>query len=148
MDKNMTAFLLRAKKATYAGNGAETTSSRPNSHDLQYEEGSLKYIDTYLGGECFSGAEAVWDNDIPIWGMNYVGRVVGDDFSGDFLKEALSHVTEDKPYRGPAFFYNDRSGYIYERVVEGESDFFTGFEIIKFKGSKVYECFFHGGDIK
>lgn len=30
------AFLIRAKKSTYAGKGAETASSRPESHDLEY----------------------------------------------------------------------------------------------------------------
>ena len=31
MDKRITEFLIRAKKATYAGKGAETASSRPES---------------------------------------------------------------------------------------------------------------------
>ena len=52
-------FLCRAKKSTYAGKGGEIISSRPNSHDLQYVENNLKYIDTYLGGEKFAGEEAV-----------------------------------------------------------------------------------------
>ena len=46
-------FLIKAKKATYAGKGAETASSRPQSHDLIYEEGGLTYYDTYLGGEIY-----------------------------------------------------------------------------------------------
>jgi len=57
MDKNVIKFLIKAKKATYAGKGAQTASSRPNSHDLQYSEGQLKYIDTYLGGSKFAGEE-------------------------------------------------------------------------------------------
>ena len=53
-------FLMRAKRATYAGKGAETVPSRPESHDLEYREGELRYIDTYLGGAQFAGEEAVW----------------------------------------------------------------------------------------
>ncbi len=35
MDKNdMIGFLIKAKRATYAGKGAETVPSRPKSHDL------------------------------------------------------------------------------------------------------------------
>jgi transcriptional regulator with XRE-family HTH domain len=53
-------FLLRAKKATYAGHGAEAESPcRPLSHHLIYAEGDFLYFDTYLGGERFAGEEAV-----------------------------------------------------------------------------------------
>jgi len=43
-------------------------------------------MDTYLGGTKFAGVEAVWKNDVPVWAMNYAGRVVGEGFSSDFLK--------------------------------------------------------------
>lgn len=66
MDRNdIIQFLIKAKKATYAGKGAETTSSRPGSHDLVYSEGELMYYDTYLGGEKFAGEEALWISGIP-----------------------------------------------------------------------------------
>ena len=101
MDKETVQFLIRAKKATYAGKGAESAPSRPCSHDLEYTEGELTYIDSYLGGEKFAGEEALWRNGKPFWSMNYIGRVTGDDFSGDFLKEALLRVPQDMPFRGP-----------------------------------------------
>jgi len=41
-------FLIKAKKATYAGDGSETKASRPNSHDLEFSEGELYYLDTYF----------------------------------------------------------------------------------------------------
>lgn len=54
-------FLINAKKNTYAGNNSiEQISTRPKSHDLKYEDGNYKYIDTYLGGERFIGEEAVF----------------------------------------------------------------------------------------
>ncbi|WP_241781951.1 hypothetical protein [Paenibacillus sp. DMB5] len=52
-------FLLAAKKATYAGKGPERSPSRPASHDLAFERGNLKYMDTYLGSESFAGEEAL-----------------------------------------------------------------------------------------
>lgn len=39
MNNAIVSFLIKAKKATYAGKGAETTSTRPKSHDLVYSEG-------------------------------------------------------------------------------------------------------------
>jgi hypothetical protein len=73
---------MKAKKSTYAGKGAEINASRPNFYDLEYVEGDLKYIDTYLGGEQFSGEEALWKNDIPFWSMNYVGGIFRELFKG------------------------------------------------------------------
>lgn len=36
--------------------------------------------------------------------MNYSGRVLGQQFSGDFLKEALRYASPDMPYRGPEYY--------------------------------------------
>ena len=143
MDKKIVDFLIRAKRATYAGKGAETASSRIKSHDLVYRENDLMYYDTYLGGEKFAGEEALWIADVPYWSMNYVGRVTGSPFSGDFLKEALLHVPEDAPYRGPVQYEN--GDYAYFCSVEGEPDWFQGRETIEYKEQLIYECFFHGG---
>ena len=143
--KKVIEFLIRAKRATYAGKGAETAPSRPSSHDLEYAEDSLKYIDTYLGGEKFAGEEAIWEDGVPFWAMNYVGRVIDEDFSGDFLKEALTHIPKDRPYRGEEHY---KSGdYVYKCESNGDFHWFQGFEEIFYKDKKVYECFFHGGDI-
>jgi hypothetical protein len=139
-------FLITAKKATYAGKGAETEPSRPNSHDLHYSDGDLQYIDTFLGGEKFIGEEALWRNNVPFWGMNYVGRVLlADNFSGDFLKEALSNVPKEKPYRGPENYQNGK--YRYKCSVEGDFEWFKGYEEIFYEDEKIYELFFHGGNV-
>ena len=146
MDKRIIGFLIRAKKATYAGKGAETASSRPASHDLVYKEDDLMYLDTYLGGGKFAGEEALWKDGKPFWSMNYAGRVTGDNFSGDFLKEALLRVPEDKPFRGPENYKN--GGYEFNCKVTGEFEWFQGYETISYKGEQIYECFFHGGIIE
>ena len=139
-------FLCRAKKSTYAGNGGESISSRPNSHDLQYVENNLKYIDTYLGGEKFAGEEAIWCDNTPFWSMNYIGRIIADGFSGDFLKECLLLISTEYPYRGPFVYQN--GDYKYHCVVDGEFEWFSGYEEIFCNDIKVYECIFHGGCIK
>ena len=146
MDKNIIAFLIKAKQATYAGKGAETTSSREKSHDLIFEDGDLMYYDTYLGGSKFAGEEALWISKEPYWSMNYVGRVIGEGFSGDFLKESLLHVPEDKPFRGPKQYVS--GDYRYDCDIEGDVEWFWGKETISFKDVQVYECLFHGGLIE
>ena len=146
MNRRIIDFLIRAKRATYAGKGAETTSSRTGSHDLAYREEDLLYYDTYLGGEQFAGEEALWISGVPCWSMNYAGRVTGAPFSGDFLKEALLLVPADKPYRGPEE-YTD-GDYSYRCETDGSFDWFRGRETIAFRGQQVYECVFHGGLIR
>lgn len=139
-------FLIRAKQKTYAGYGPEAESSRPASHDLSYEEDHYFYFDTYLGGQNFSGEEAVWYNQSPIWSMNYSGRVIGENFSGDFLKEALAHVPYEMPYRGPAIY--QKGDYHYHCNTDGEFVWFQGYEEIFYLDQKIYECYFHGGVVK
>lgn len=143
MDKRIIDFLIHAKKVTYAGKGVETKSSRPNSHDLNYQDGVLRYIDTYLGGHQFAGEEALWDNNTPFWAMNYCGRVLSDEFEGNFLKEALLNVPEDMPFRGPLKFKN--GNFEYRCAVNGDFEWFNGIEEIFKDGKKVYDCLFHGG---
>lgn len=146
MDPQIIAFLLRAKRKTYAGKGAESPSSRPGSHDLQYQEGDLTYIDTYLGGERFAGEEALWIGGKPVWSMNYAGRVTGEQFSGDFLKEALLLAPEAAPFRGPEQYARD--GYVYRCAHTGDTAWFQGRETISLNGWEIYECFYHGGTIR
>ena len=136
-------FLLRAKRATYAAKSGTVASSRPASHDLGYQEGDYAYLDTYLGGQCFSGEEAVWIKGVPAWAMNYTGRVTDEGFSGDFLKEALMHVPKEYPFRGPLCY--QQGNHMYHAVIQGGFDWFSGVEEIFFEGRKVYECLFHGG---
>lgn len=43
--------------------------------------------------------------------MNYYGRVIEENFNGDFLKEALLQVDEELPFRGPLFY--QKGEYLY-----------------------------------
>ena len=147
-DRNkLIKFLCQAKQNTYAGAAGQAKASRINSHDFEYEdESGFAYYDTYLGGECFAGEEAVWFREKPVWSMNYVGRVLNEKFSGDFLKEALRAVPETLPFRGPEIY--SRGDYHYHCKVDGEFTWFQGYEDIFYGEEKIYECYFHGGSIR
>ena len=100
----LVAFRLEANVNTYAGFKNEVDATRPASHDFRYEKGKYIYHDTYVGGEEFAGEEAVWKDGQAIWAMNYMGRLLADTFSGNFLKEALRAADERMPYRGPELY--------------------------------------------
>ena len=146
MDKSIVEFLIRAKRATYAGKGKEDGPSRPGSHDLHYSEGELEYIDSYLGGKKFAGEEAMWKAGKPFWAMNYAGRVLSGKFSGDFLKEALLAVPDEHPFRGPESY--TKGCFTYKCKVSGSFEWFCGHEKIYFDGNEVYELNFHGGTVE
>ena len=139
-------FRLKANVNTYAGFMNEVDATRTASHDFRYEEGDYMYHDTYLGGEEFAGEEAVWKKGITVWAMNYIGRVLDDRFSGDFLKEALRAADKKMPYRGPEIYQSGE--YTYRCKVTGDFTWFQGFEEIYLNDVKIYECVFHGGKIR
>lgn len=142
-NSDLSAFLLRAKRATYAGHAAESAPTRPAAHEFVYAEADLTYRDRYFGGTVFHGEETVWAGDRAIWCMNYSGRTLSDVFSGDFLKLALQNGTLENPYRGPAHFACN--GYAYTCRAQGNLDWFDGDEAIFFGDQLIYECRFHGG---
>ena len=65
------------------------------------------------------------------------------DFSGNFLKDALRHADKKMPYRGPEHYEDGE--YIYKCSVNGNFEWFQGYEEIFWREKKVYECYFHGG---
>lgn len=78
--------------------------------------------------------------------MNYSGRVISSGFSGDFLKEALYRVPEEYPFRGPLIYRKD--DYTYHCRINGSMEWFQGYEEIFYRDNKVYECCFHGGNVR
>ena len=136
----------KSVKDSYAAFMKETDASRTSSHDFRYQNGNYMYHDTYVGGEKFAGEEAIWKNSVPVYAMNYMGRVIADGFSGNFLKEALRAADEKMPYRGPEHYQSGE--YTYRCNVTGDFTWFQGYEEIYQGDVKVYECVFHGGLMK
>lgn len=145
---DLSAFLMRAKVAAYAGDGVHAPSCRTASVDLPYQEGHYTYLDTYLGVKKFIGEEAVWYDQRPLWGMNYYGWMTvpeAPEGFAAFLKAALRQLPPDAPYRGPEHFVE--GDFSYRCKWQGSIPRFNGREVIYHKGHKVYECIFHGGEI-
>lgn len=141
--EELIAFRLEANVNTYAAYMNETDSTRLDSHDYRYSNGPYTYHDTYVGGEQFAGEEAVWKNGKARYAMNYMGRVLTQRFSGDFLKEALRKADRDMPYRGPEYYQSGE--YTYKCSVAGDISWIQGHEEIYCGTEKTYECYFHGG---
>jgi hypothetical protein len=95
----LAAFLVEAKRRTYAGLDDDATVSTPiiaRSKQLEYSDGELSYRDIYFGMAFFIGQEVVTDKQRAIWSMSYGGGVSSDITDRDkflgvyaFLRKAL-----------------------------------------------------------
>ena len=77
----LAAFLVAAKRRTYAGLDDDATVASPvfrGSKQLEYRESDLHYRDIYFGMSFFVGQETVMANDRVIWSMSYSGGVSPD----------------------------------------------------------------------
>ncbi len=146
----LTAFVVAAKAATYAGNGAKLLPYRLGSHDLQYTQGPWAYHDSYVGGADFQGQEVVYREGDPVWAMSYYGYLVDPGeldaaTAGQVIKHALSALYAEGRFLGG--WRHSALGYDYVDVTDGEVGRFTGWERIERDGRVLYELRYFGGRI-
>lgn len=149
--KNLNAFIVRAKAATYVGDGKPAPSCRPGSHDLKFSDGDWAYLDSYFGGRDFIGQEVVHYVGKPVWAMNYYGHILRGDLitpaqAGGVIKASLTKLYAEGRFLGG--FEHTHEGFVYADASEGEAGCFHGRETISSRGQIAYELDYHGGLIK
>ncbi len=149
--ENLATFIVRAKAATYVGDGKPAPSCRPGSHDLQFTDGDWSYLDSYFGGRDFIGQEVVYYAGQPVWAMNYYGRILRDDLitpaqAGGVIKASLSMLYAEGRFLGG--FEHQHEGFIYSDTSDGDASCFHGRETIARGSETAYELVYHGGLIK
>lgn len=146
------AFLINAKRHTYAAQGDDATITPllPNSRQLEYQSGELLYRDIYFGLSRFAGQEIVYQGETPVWSMAYSGGLVPSTTITieakqiyAFLRASLSLVEAENPYRGPKIFQEGLFGYKNED--QGNIESFWGAETITYNGQQVYQLHYSGG---
>jgi hypothetical protein len=147
----LTQFIVRAKAATYVGDGEQVAPCRPGSHDLRFADGEWAYHDSYFGGTDFIGEEAVYFADQPVWAMNYYGRILRDDLltaaqAGQMIKASLSRMYREGRFLGGFEYAENDLTYI--DTSEGNVDSFHGREVILRGQELAYELLYHGGLIR
>jgi len=110
----LAAFLVEAKRRTYAGLDDDATVATPllaGSKQLEHRAPPYAYRDIYFGMEFFAGQETVSRNDRVIWSMSYSGGArpeIADRYTilaiYKFLRRALLGVSVEEPLRGPRLF--------------------------------------------
>jgi hypothetical protein len=144
-------FIIRAKAATYVGGGASAPASRSASHDLAFELGEFRYLDSYFGGTDFAGQEVVWHLGQPVWSMAYHGRILRDDLidgaaAGATIKAALTALYGEGRFLGGFRFRHEQHDYI--DIVDGDYRAFFGYEEIRVRDTRAYALRYFGGLIR
>jgi hypothetical protein len=147
----LNTFIVRAKAATYVGDGEQVAPCRIGSHDLRFTDGEWAYHDSYFGGADFIGEEVVCFAGKPVWAMNYYGRILRDELltgaqAGQMIKASLSRMYQQGRFLGG--FSHTENGLTYVDTSEGNSDSFRGREIIQRGQELAYELVYHGGLIR
>lgn len=143
-------FIVMAKKQTYAS-GESAKKLVDEFEEFIYEKENYKYQDKYYAQDPnpFGGEEIVWQNNKPVWIMNYYGFMLSSEIESkkvyEFLRKAMGLVNEDFPFRGPLNFKEGSFEYVNE--ILGNMDKFKGREKILFEGKEVYQLEYHGGKL-
>lgn len=149
--KELGIFIVRAKAASYVGDGQHTPACRLGSQDLQFVSGQWSYLDSYFGGRDFIGQEVVYHAGQPVWAMNYYGRILRDNLitpveAGQVIKASLSRMYQEGRFLG-GFAYQ-HEGFVYRDENDGELTCFHGWETISRGDELAYQLVYHGGLIK
>ncbi|MBI4923478.1 MAG: hypothetical protein HY834_17200 [Devosia nanyangense] len=144
-------FIVRAKRATYVGDGQRAEPSRAGSHDLAFADGVWSYRDSYFGGTDFIGQEVVWLSGEPVWAMNYYGTILRPELidaarAGLTIKAALSAMYAEGRFLG-GFEWNGPHG-TYRDASTGGVAHFHGRETIAVGGIEAYALDYAGGLVK
>lgn len=144
-------FIIQAKAATYVGGGTSAPASRSASHDLAFEHGEFRYLDSYFGGTDFAGQEVVWQRGQPVWAMAYHGRILRDDLisgaeAGATIKAALTALYGEGRFLGGFRFRHGPHDYI--DIVDGDYRAFFGIEEIRVRDTRAYALRYFGGMIR
>jgi len=152
----LSAFLVEAKRRTYAGLDDDATVSArifPGSKQLEYREHDLSYRDIYFGMTYFVGQEVVEADERVIWSMSYAGGLSpGITDRGEalaiyaFLRKGLLGIQADRPFRGPPLF--EEGHFRYLNAPKGDIFEFRGEEQIYRSGTPVYGLQYGGGIIR
>ena len=147
----LTAVIVEAKAATYVGGGNKVPASRAGAHDLSWQSGDWRYLDSYFGGTDFLGQEVMWHCGQPVWSMSYYGYIKRGDLidgerAGATIKAALSALYAEGRFLG-GFDWSGPHGRYMDRS-EGSAAQFRGREVILVDGVEAYALDYFGGLVK
>ena len=146
-NEELRKFLIDANKHTYAtGDESLNKKEEDKSTSIIYRKGDWSFHDNFFGGEPYGGREVVFYQNNPIWIMVYYGSINTGIFPNavySTLQNALRHMPEEAPYRGPNEL--KEGPYTYQNIWTGTIENFSGKEIIIKNREEIYRASYGGG---
>lgn len=142
----LTKFLHQASMPH--AHGTSNAQSMPDgSTAITFEDGNWSFHDNFFGGQPYGGRAIIHYKQKPLWIMVYYGQVHDTNLKPDdiytFLRLALQHAPEDKPFRGPDSF--TKGNFEYRNKVEGTMSNYSGKEVILEDGKEIFWTTYQGG---
>ena len=150
--EQLAEFIIEAKAVTYmGGKSPQALPTRPGAKDIPYERGGFRYLDSHFGGTDFLGQEVVWQDERPVWAMNYYGRILDPtrfdgERAGIVIKQALTALYQERRFLGGFTYQHALGDYVDQSV--GDYTSFLGVERILLADRAVYQLDYQGGLIK
>jgi hypothetical protein len=140
-------YMVTAQAPHAFGTAEVTKDAHDGAWVISHTDGDWRMKDCFYGGQPYGGQETIFYKDKAVWVMVYYGRVYDTKLSANyvygFLRRALQHPPNARPYRGPASFKQDTLNY--KNISQGEIDEFSGEEMILENGTEIYSAVYFGG---
>jgi len=145
--ESLRQFLVDSNKAGYAtGKEKQWIKESDGSTTIPFEKGDWKSHDNFFGGEPYGGRVAVFYKNKPVWIMVYYGWVregVEVNPVYEVLRNALTRMPEDYPFRGPKEY--KEKDFAYTNSWNGDVERFSGEEQIIQIEDLIYRANYMGG---
>lgn len=143
--KDLEQFLYAARAKTYANEGGEVNAVLSGSKQLEHSEGDWLYRDVYYTGKNnFTGLEAVYYQDTPVFSMCYYGNwgEMTEKEIDTILQTALRANPETRSWKSVNW---DKDDFFYECAPDTDSfNEISGSEVITHDGERVYYLYYAG----
>ena len=128
----------------HATGTANTTKEKDGSRTIEFTAGDYQMHDNFFGGEPYGGRLVIFYRNEAIYMEVCYGKTSKPaDEVYAFLREALQHPEEDKPYRGPAEY--KKGNFTYKSTVQGDISDHTVNEWIYEGDTEIYSAIVVGG---
>lgn len=143
--KDLEQFLYTARAKTYAAVGGEVKPALSGTLQLEFSDGNWLYRDVYYTGRNnFTGLEAIYYQDKPVFSMCYYGNwgEMTEQEIDSILRGALIANPETRGYKPVNW---DKDGFFYECSPDTDSfNEVSGSEMITRDGERIYYLYYAG----
>ena len=143
----LTKYLLELSTEGYAKDPGKKNDDGSTTIKHESNDKHWSTVDTYWGGEPYSGCETVRLDGKPVWSLVYYGAVDPNepDVEGVYgvLRKALENTDTNFPVRGPKELVDGEL--TYQNHWEGDVEHFKGQEWVLKGETEVYAASYLGG---